>query len=35
MGVLRLAARLTGEERRLRERYVAPAEGRIAALERG
>lgn len=35
MRVLRLVARLTGEERRLRERYVVPAEARIAALERG
>lgn len=32
---LRLVARLTGEERRLRERYVVPAEARIVALERG
>lgn len=35
MRALRLVARLTGEERRLRERYVVPAEARIVALERG
>lgn len=35
MRALRLIARLTGEERRLRARYVAPAEARIVALERG
>lgn len=35
MRALRLAARLSGEERRLRERYVAPAGPRIAELERG
>jgi mannose-6-phosphate isomerase-like protein (cupin superfamily) len=33
MRVLRATARLTGEERRLRERYVTPAEERIAAME--
>ncbi|MBN9622604.1 MAG: cupin domain-containing protein [Actinobacteria bacterium] len=30
MRALRTVARLTGEERRLRERYVVPAEGRLA-----
>lgn len=35
MRALRLAARVTGEERRLRERYVVRAEARIVALERG
>jgi hypothetical protein len=32
MRVLRVVARLTGEERRLRRRYVTPAEPQIAAF---
>lgn len=32
MAVLRALGRLTGEERKLRARYVAPAEARVAAL---